>query len=129
MINIRIVKLYFCLPVLLSLFGFVKLNAQDSLSIIQNIDTNNLNASVKSKKTGGTLKNIFKGKPGRALTYSLLLPGAGQIYNRKYWKLPLVYSALGFPIYLISFNKSEYDRFDKAYRMRIDLKKLLPMNS
>jgi len=122
MINIRIVKLYFCLPVLLSLFGFVKLNAQDSLSIIQNIDTNNLNASVKSKKTGGTLKNIFKGKPGRALTYSLLLPGAGQIYNRKYWKLPLVYSALGFPIYLISFNKSEYDRFDKAYRMRIDLK-------
>ncbi|HRG32861.1 MAG: DUF5683 domain-containing protein [Saprospiraceae bacterium] len=113
-------KFLYCFSALYLLFGLLNLKAQDSTQILQDKDTTSV--SSNSKKTTGTLKNIFKGKPGRALTYSLLLPGAGQIYNKKYWKLPLVYSALGFPIYLISFNKSEYDRFDKAYRMRIDLK-------
>ncbi|MBL7824075.1 MAG: hypothetical protein JNK69_11775 [Saprospiraceae bacterium] len=113
-------KFLYCFSALYLLFGLLNLKAQDSTQILQDKDTTSV--SSNSKKTTGTLKNIFKGKPGKALTYSLLLPGAGQIYNKKYWKLPLVYSALGFPIYLISFNKSEYDRFDKAYRMRIDLK-------
>jgi len=120
MIKKERVKFLYCFSALYLLFGLLNLKAQDSTLILQGKDT--ISVSSNSKKTTGTLKNIFKGKPGRALTYSLLLPGAGQIYNKKYWKLPLVYSALGFPIYLISFNKSEYDRFDKAYRMRIDLK-------
>lgn len=120
MIKKERVKFLYCFSALYLLFGLLNLKAQDSTQILQDKDTTSV--SSNSKKTTGTLKNIFKGKLGKALTYSLLLPGAGQIYNKKYWKLPLVYSALGFPIYLISFNKSEYDRFDKAYRMRIDLK-------
>ena len=73
------------------------------------------------KKSPGPIRNMFRGKPGRALSYSLLLPGLGQIYNKRYWKLPLVYGALAVPIYSAYFNRQEYIRFRDAYIMRIDL--------
>ncbi|MBK9272207.1 MAG: hypothetical protein IPM48_11490 [Saprospiraceae bacterium] len=76
--------------------------------------------SPDQKKTQSTLRNIFQGKPGRALTYSLLLPGAGQIYNGKYWKLPIVYGALALPVYSLAINQKNYNRFQKAYIMRVD---------
>ena len=37
--------------------------------------------------------------PSKAAFYSAILPGLGQIYNRRYWKLPIVYGALGAGIY------------------------------
>ncbi|MBK9107984.1 MAG: hypothetical protein IPM92_06265 [Saprospiraceae bacterium] len=63
---------------------------------------------------------LFSGKPGKALAYSLLLPGAGQVYNKKYWKLPIVYAGFGSMIYFISFNSTEFNRYDRALRERID---------
>ncbi|NOT36504.1 MAG: hypothetical protein HOP11_03915 [Saprospiraceae bacterium] len=102
-------------------------NAQDVSS--KNLSQTSQNPSdttitIDSTKThqekSSVLKNIFTGKPGRAFVYSLILPGAGQIYNRKWWKLPIVYSALGLPIYFVSFNTKEYRRFDKAFRERVD---------
>ncbi|MBK7231435.1 MAG: hypothetical protein IPH93_04010 [Saprospiraceae bacterium] len=84
-------------------------------SLVQNDST-----VIKPKKSQSTLKNIFQGKPGIALTYSLLLPGLGQIYNQKYWKLPLVYGALALPVYSIVINQKEYKRYQTAYIMRVD---------
>jgi hypothetical protein len=49
-------------------------------------------------------------RPRKAAIRSAILPGLGQIYNRKYWKLPLVYAAVGIPGYLIFDNKRWYDR-------------------
>ncbi len=98
----------------LSIFTLIDLTAQsDSLTVVSD--------STKSHKSSGTLKNIFKGKPGKAFAYSLLLPGGGQIYNSRWWKLPIVYSAFGFTFYLIDFNSKQYKRYDNAFRMRIDL--------
>jgi hypothetical protein len=48
--------------------------------------------------------------PEKAGFYSALLPGAGQLYNRKYWKIPIVYGALGVSIYFVKFN-SDSTRF------------------
>ncbi|MEP7195786.1 MAG: DUF5683 domain-containing protein [Saprospiraceae bacterium] len=79
------------------------------------------NDSTSQKKSSGALKVIFSGKPGRAFAYSLLLPGGGQIYNKKWWKLPIVYGAFGATIYFIDFNKTQYKRYDDAFRMRVDL--------
>ncbi len=47
---------------------------------------------------------------------ALAFPGLGQIYNRKYWKLPFVYGGFGGIIYAISYNSSNYNTFMKAYQ-------------
>jgi hypothetical protein len=46
--------------------------------------------------------------PRKATIRSAILPGLGQIYNRKYWKLPLVYAAVGIPAYTYFYNRSWY---------------------
>lgn len=47
-----------------------------------------------------TFKVLFSGNPGKAAFYSLVIPGGGQLYNRRYWKIPLVYAGLGAVSYL-----------------------------
>ncbi len=51
-----------------------------------------------------------KHDPRKATLYSTFLPGLGQFYNRKYWKIPLVGAALGIPAYSYFYNKSEYKK-------------------
>lgn len=41
--------------------------------------------------------------PRKALFYSAILPGAGQAYNKKYWKIPLVWGGLGIGVYVVKF--------------------------
>ncbi|WP_299012360.1 DUF5683 domain-containing protein [uncultured Polaribacter sp.] len=57
-------------------------------------------------------------KPARAAFYSTILPGMGQIYNKKYWKAPIVWGALAVPTYYYLINNKEYKRFRTAYRLR-----------
>ena len=57
--------------------------------------------------------------PARAAFYSAVLPGLGQAYNKKYWKIPIVYGALGTGIYFYSTNNQEYHRFRDAYKQRL----------
>jgi len=51
----------------------------------------------------------------RAATLSAILPGAGQAYNRKYWKMPLVYGALAVPVYTFTYNVKWFNRTRFAY--------------
>lgn len=55
--------------------------------------------------------------PRKAAIYSAVLPGLGQIYNKKYWKLPLVYAAVGIPIYTFVDNQKWYKRARDAAKM------------
>ncbi len=57
--------------------------------------------------------------PARAAFYSAVLPGLGQAYNKKYWKIPIVYAAIGTGVYFIVDNQQEYDRYRTAYKLRI----------
>jgi hypothetical protein len=52
--------------------------------------------------------------PRRATIRSAIIPGWGQIYNRKYWKLPLVYAAIGIPAYTYFYNKKWYQKCQYA---------------
>lgn len=56
--------------------------------------------------------------PKKSLILSLALPGAGQVYNGRYWKLPLVYGALGGMVYVIDFNQSRYKRLKTALELK-----------
>ena len=57
--------------------------------------------------------------PARAAFYSAVLPGLGQAYNKKYWKIPIVYAAIGTGVYFIVDNQEKYDRYQEAYKFRI----------
>ena len=59
-------------------------------------------------------------KPARAVLLSALLPGAGQIYNRKYWKAPIAWGGLGLCAYLIRDNTRQYQRFRDGYAAMVD---------
>lgn len=56
--------------------------------------------------------------PSRAAFYAAIFPGLGQIYNKKYWKAPIVWGALGTSIYYYLENNSEYKRYRKAFKLR-----------
>ena len=58
--------------------------------------------------------------PKKASVLSAILPGAGQFYNKKYWKIPLVYGAIGTGIYFIGENTKLFRQYKKAYKYRID---------
>ncbi len=58
--------------------------------------------------------------PQAAVRLSLLCPGMGQIYNRSYWKAPIVYAALGTAAFFVVQNHIEYRRYQNAYRIRTD---------
>ncbi|MCF6294110.1 MAG: DUF5683 domain-containing protein [Flavobacteriaceae bacterium] len=57
--------------------------------------------------------------PAKAAFYSALLPGLGQAYNKKYWKIPIVYAALGTGVYFYLNNDKEYKRYRDAYKNRL----------
>ncbi|WP_299123999.1 DUF5683 domain-containing protein [uncultured Tenacibaculum sp.] len=56
--------------------------------------------------------------PSKAAFYSAIFPGGGQIYNKKYWKAPIVWAAIGASVYFYVDNSNEYDRFRTAFKLR-----------
>ena len=54
-------------------------------------------------------------EPRLAVWFSLLFPGGGQIYNRKYWKLPIIYGGYVGCIYALTWNQSTYTDYQNAY--------------
>ncbi len=59
--------------------------------------------------------NTWKPNPQRALWLALVLPGAGQIYNRKFWKLPIIYGGFMGCIYALTWNNMMYKDYSQAY--------------
>lgn len=57
--------------------------------------------------------------PAKAAFYSAILPGLGQIYNKSYWKVPIVYGAIGTGLYFYINNTNEYNRYRDAYKSRL----------
>ncbi len=69
-----------------------------------------------------TLKIKKKGinplAPSKAAFYSAVFPGLGQIYNKRYWKVPIVYAAIGTGVYAYTYNDDLYNRFRTAFKRR-----------
>lgn len=69
-----------------------------------------------NKKNERGFFSMFEGNPGRAALYSAVLPGAGQIYNKKWIKAPIVWGLEGTAIALISYYGGLHNTFDLAYK-------------
>jgi hypothetical protein len=63
-------------------------------------------------------KEINPLAPSKAAFYSAVLPGLGQVYNKRYWKVPLAWGAVGGCIAGYSFNNTQYNRFREAFKRR-----------
>ena len=64
--------------------------------------------------------NSFKPDPKKAVIYSAIFPGLGQVYNKKYWKLPILYGGFVGVSYAITWNNSHYQDYFGGYKDIID---------
>ena len=111
------------LCLLFLLVGWQKMCAQESLTVVQDTIYVSLDDSTLQ-----TVRQItedlnlqqhdsmsFNPNPNKAVIMAAVFPGLGQIYNRQYWKLPLVYGGfMGF-IYAITWNNKNYSDYSQAY--------------
>ncbi|GAB4092223.1 DUF5683 domain-containing protein [Flaviaesturariibacter terrae] len=77
-----------------------------------NVDSAMAAPSTPDRKTDSVLRVH---SPRKAAIRSAILPGLGQIYNHKYWKVPIVYAAIGVPAVLFVYNLTWYRRTRYAY--------------
>ena len=70
-------------------------------------------SSIDSIPANQTMLRIHS--PHKATIYSALVPGLGQVYNKKYWKLPIIYGLTGIFIYAFDFNNDNYNKYKNAY--------------
>ncbi len=63
---------------------------------------------------------LVKHSPKKAAILSAIIPGAGQIYNEKYWKAPLVWAMVGGSIYYFIYTQQIYIDYRNNYRVRVD---------
>ena len=88
------------------------LSLEDSITI----DSASLSKALAPKALRMNLKRAtWRPDTKRAMWLALVLPGAGQIYNRKYWKLPIIYGGFVGCAYAMSWNNQMYHDYSQAY--------------
>jgi hypothetical protein len=73
------------------------------------------NSKAQEQDTTTIRANTLKHNPRKAVFYSMIVPGLGQVYNHKYWKVPIIYGAGGAFAYFVNFNQVKYKKFRDAY--------------
>jgi hypothetical protein len=66
------------------------------------------------------MEKVEKHSPTKATILSAILPGAGQFYNKKYWKIPVLYTGLAAIGYAVDFNQDRYTTYRNALKIRTD---------
>ncbi len=89
--------------------------AQDEKEKLVKADSLTTTTIVTDSSKNGVEKKIRVYNPKKAALYSAILPGLGQIYNKKYWKLPIVYGALGISAGVFFYNLTNYKDTRFAY--------------
>ena len=105
------------------LLFFTSASAQVTDTIVKGDTVTVITRKEPIKDTTNTVVTIKKGvshSPKKAALLSTILPGAGQVYNKKYWKLPIIYAGVAGLAYSFQFNQSRYVKYRNAYKYRID---------
>ena len=100
----------------------VDFSVKDSLSVSKSflLQTDTVYIDSIANEIMQLTPEKYKIDSKKAVLYSAFFPGLGQIYNRKYWKLPLVYGSFIGCAYAITWNGNQYSGYKKAYRDFID---------
>ncbi len=91
-----------------------------SIGEVAVIEDSSQSAQKEKWKKDRYAYEYFKPDPRRATWYALVCPGLGQIYNRSYWKLPILYGGLLTFSYFIGWNGRMYNSYHNAYRDILD---------
>ncbi|MBJ7879293.1 DUF5683 domain-containing protein [Gelidibacter salicanalis] len=111
-------RIYIPLVILcfVSVFGFSQTETDSIPTVIDSVPNTISNEVVIDSIVRKPL-NILA--PSKAAFYSAILPGLGQAYNKKYWKIPIVYAAIGTGIYVYLDNDKTYKRYRDIYKRRL----------
>ncbi len=97
------------------------------LVFTQNTQAQEDKGTRASKKPADTM--VYKHSPQKATLYSMVLPGLGQAYNKKYWKIPIVYAGFGALGYFAITNGNEYRKYRQAYDYVTQGDQSIPINN
>jgi len=115
-------KLIVILLFIFSLKAFAQVNKNDTIRV-ENYPTDSV-STEKSKsdvqvyadiKEANSPAKKLKFNPTKAGLYSAILPGLGQYYNKKYWKIPIVLGGIGTGVGITLFNQKQYNRYREAF--------------
>lgn len=81
--------------------------------------SNSLPQNLNLQQSTDTKEKLNPLAPGKAAFYSAILPGLGQIYNKRYWKVPIIYAALGTSLYIYVNRNNAYHRARDAFKRRL----------
>ena len=105
----------------------IRINTTDSLSYTTSqeqqkdlSDSLNITLDSLAKSQPVTMPVVFKPDHQKSLWYAIIFPGLGQIYNRQYWKVPIVYGGVAGLTYAISWNGKYYRDYSRGYRDIMD---------
>lgn len=110
-----------------SLMLFGQISPKDTIRV-ENYPTD----SVSTKKAPSDIEVLtdikaanapartMKFNPTKAGLYSAILPGLGQYYNRKYWKIPIVWGAIGTGVGITLWNQKQYTKYRDAFIAEIN---------
>lgn len=109
------------------LLACFKAKAQVIDSTKRLVPVDSLNQKSTPLQNKSLIDSILKNhSPRKATIRSAILPGLGQIYNKKYWKLPIIYGALGTTAAVFIFNYQTYKDLQFAYKAKIEAQPLGP---
>lgn len=114
--NVIFILLLFCSTIV---FSQVKKDTIKEINVVTDtMKIDHRTAEDVSKEIDSANVNKKKSKiisPTKAGLYSAVMPGLGQFYNRKYWKVPIVWGAVGTGVGIAIWNQNQYNRYRKAF--------------
>ncbi|MBR9998384.1 MAG: hypothetical protein KFF73_05400 [Cyclobacteriaceae bacterium] len=112
--------------IIISIFIFICIPESQAQRIIEGdtavlvqpvIDSADLKYAVDTMMTDSSGEN----RANKAAMYAAILPGLGQIYNKRYWKLPILYGGAATMGFFIDYNHKKYEQFRNAYLEKTSL--------
>lgn len=75
---------------------------------------------IQTDSLSTELVEVTQHSPRKATLMSAIIPGLGQVYNKKYWKVPIIYAGIGGLYYVFNYNQELYRSYKIAYILRMD---------
>lgn len=98
----------------------VEYHPKDSVSVEKNNTKTEENVVSDLEKANGPTNKTLKLNPTKAGLYSAVLPGLGQFYNKKYWKVPIVWGAVGAGVGIAVWNDNQYRKYREYYIAKLN---------